>query len=322
MFVLILVLALSVLLLTIEILLKLILKVHRPVLFQTDAKTGYIFQPDQKISRFCKRNEYNQYSQRSQEICYEKNPKNYRILMLGDSVLNGGSYTDQSQTITAFLEDKLLSQKTGIEVLNASCSSWGIGNQLGYLQKFGTFHSDLIILQIGSHDLLQLTSTSDAVGGLSHPTRTPYSASLFLIRRLLLPKVIRTLKNEPYSALAQVPMPEDKQSQFAKNMEYLKEEIKLVQKANILIYVLFTPNREDLLPEFSNPPFKIIFLQILNELQIPIIDIHLLWSKLSPAAVSSYFRDDVHLYKEANLSIATEVGKVLSQDKQVSNSII
>ena len=242
--------------------------------------------------------------------------------MLGDSVLNGGSYTDQSQTITAFLEDKLLSQKTGIEVLNASCSSWGIGNQLGYLQKFGTFHSDLIILQIGSHDLLQLTSTSDAVGGLSHPTRTPYSASLFLIRRLLLPKVIRTLKNEPYSALAQVPMPEDKQSQFAKNMEYLKEEIKLVQKANILIYVLFTPNREDLLPEFSNPPFKIKFLQILNELQIPIIDIHLLWSKLSPAAVSSYFRDDVHLYKEANLSIATEVGKVLSQDKQVSNSII
>lgn len=78
-----------------EVSLRKIVGLGSPVLSVTDAQTGYRFKPNQKLLRFGKRVEYNQYSQRSEPIIESKAVDDLRILMVGDSVLNGGNPTDQ-----------------------------------------------------------------------------------------------------------------------------------------------------------------------------------------------------------------------------------
>jgi len=72
-----------------EVVLRLAFGLGNPVLSQADPDTGYRFQPNQKIFRFGKHVEYNQYSQRSEPITLKKPKRILRILMTGDSVLNG-----------------------------------------------------------------------------------------------------------------------------------------------------------------------------------------------------------------------------------------
>ena len=87
--------------------LRLKLGLGNPVLSQIDLETGYRFQPNQKIFRFGNAIVYNQYSQRSDRILPFKPQNTLRILMVGDSVLNGGTLTDQTQTISEQLEAKM-----------------------------------------------------------------------------------------------------------------------------------------------------------------------------------------------------------------------
>jgi lysophospholipase L1-like esterase len=280
-----------------EVALRYLFGLGNPVLSQADTSTGYRFQPNQSLVRFGKRIEYNQYSQRSEAIKSEKSEGHLRILMLGDSVLNGGTPIDQKQLVTEQLEDKFQASGKPTEILNASAGSWGIGNQLGYLQEFGTFNSDAVILQIGSHDLTQPTSTSERVGNdPNYPNRPPVSAIQEAVTRYILPRLLGNVNLNPFSN-QEIPQlsPAQVDQQFQKNMELLKAAVKLVREQKIPVYVLFTPNRYDLIPKTATPPYKPEFMQVLKSLQIPVFDTHAAWSKLPTNIVDTYFRDEVHL---------------------------
>ncbi|MGK7929673.1 MAG: SGNH/GDSL hydrolase family protein [Spirulina sp.] len=175
-----------------EIGLRLFVGLGKPALIQADVEMGYRFQPNQKTRRFGNWVEYNQYSQRSEPIDREKNKGTLRILMLGDSVLNGGNRTDQQETISEQLETQLKATGRETEVLNASANSWGIGNQLGYLQKFGLFNADAVILQIGTHDLVQPMNREKDLDLMDYPP----SALSELWYRYLLPRISRFLRRE------------------------------------------------------------------------------------------------------------------------------
>lgn len=116
-----------------------------PALLQADAEAGYIFAPNQLVYRFGNRLQYNQFSQRSEQIDSAKPEGTIRILMTGDSVLNGNNTTDQAENITELLAARLLGIKKQVQVLNAYAGSWAIGNQWGYIRKFGTFESDAVM---------------------------------------------------------------------------------------------------------------------------------------------------------------------------------
>ena len=62
-----------------------------PALLQADANADYIFAPNQLVYRFGNRHEYNQFSQRSEKIDAAKPEGTLRIVMIGDSVLNGNN---------------------------------------------------------------------------------------------------------------------------------------------------------------------------------------------------------------------------------------
>ncbi|NES94611.1 MAG: SGNH/GDSL hydrolase family protein [Desertifilum sp. SIO1I2] len=288
-----------------ELTLRLAFGLGNPALLQADPKIGYYFQPNQEILRFGKHIRYNQYAQRSDPITLERSPRTLRILMTGDSVLNGGNPTDQPQTITELFKSRLQSAGYSAEVLNASAGSWAIGNQLAYLTQFGLFNSDAVILQIGTHDLLQPTSTSEAVGRSPYfPNRAPRSAIAEAWSRYFWPNASASLQLSTPKGEYPPPAPAEPQKQFEENMVLLAEIISLVRSQNIPVFVLFTPDRQDLVPHYQTPPYKPEFFQLLEAWQVPAIDSHDHWSNLPTQQVEGYFRDIVHLNEQGNQAIA------------------
>ncbi|WP_414576689.1 SGNH/GDSL hydrolase family protein [Anabaena sp. CCY 9402-a] len=306
-------------LVTSEITLRFLLGLGHPVLSQADNYTGYRFQPNQQIFRFGKIIKYNQYSQRSAPITPQKPQGKFRILMLGDSVLNGGNPTDQKQIITELLKTKIQTSEQLAEVLNASAGSWGIGNQLGYLKKFGTFESDIIIMQIGTHDITQPTSTSERIGlDPNYPEHPPLLAIQEALTRYIIPRLLGDLNLNPVSN-KEIPQIEimQKDQQFQENMKSLTMAVNIVREKQIPIYVLFTPNRDDLIPQPITPPHKQEFMQVLKSLQVPLFDTYEAWSKLPTNVVNGYYRDEVHLNEKGNESVATLIYKQLCSQKKI-----
>jgi lysophospholipase L1-like esterase len=302
-----------------EIALRVAFGLGNLVLSQADPDTGYRFQPNQKLSRFGKTIEYNQYSQRSEPITLEKPQKTLRILMVGDSVLNGGNPTDQSQILSELFKAKLSTSQVSAQVLNASAGSWGIGNQLGYLRKFGTFQADAVILQIGTHDLIQPTSTSERVGrDPNYPNQAPLLAIQEVVSRYAIPKTTRLLKRNSSSPEIPEVATHQQKLQFEQNMENFKNIVTLIRAENIPVFVLYTPSRKDLLPTFNSPPYKSEFLQLLNSLEIPVIDIHTNWSSLPKDTIEKYFRDKVHLNETGNQAVAELLFQQLCIGRQLS----
>ncbi len=304
-----------------EILLRLSLGLGAPLLSVADSETGYRFQPNQQTRRFGKLVIYNQYSQRSDPIPSEKSPEILRILMTGDSVLNGGSLSDQSQTITELFESKLKQDNHPSEVLNASAGSWGIGNQLGYLQKFGLFESDLVILQIGTHDLVQEKSPSTPVGcDPAFPTERPILAWQELISRYILPQIWARL-HWNFTAHCLPIITESADTIFTNNQQRLTAIARLVSQQKTPLIVLFTPNHSDFSDPSQPPPYQPEFFEFLQQLNIPAIDAYQAWLNLPPATLKSYYRDDIHLSEEGNQAVAKLLFEKLCRNSLVPQCI-
>ncbi len=81
-------------------------------------------------------------------------PSGLRVLLLGDSIANGGWWTDQTNTISSLMMGSLASSTNSnyqeVEVLNASANSWGPRNELAYLEKFSNFNAQVVVLLINT----------------------------------------------------------------------------------------------------------------------------------------------------------------------------
>lgn len=79
------------------------------------------------------------------------------LLMIGDSVVYGGHFLDQSQTISAQLRQQLEDdpELSGcvFQVLPMAVSSWGPVNQAAFLAKHGAFGASVAGIVVSAHDL-------------------------------------------------------------------------------------------------------------------------------------------------------------------------
>jgi hypothetical protein len=137
-----------------------------PPLSVPDSEIEYLFKPSQEVSRFGNRVAYNAYSMRSDDFPKEKqNEQSLRIMVLGDSVINGGSRCDQSEIATELLKKTLADAlRRPVTVGNISAGSWGPGNQLAYVQRYGLFDADVVVLVISSHDAGDVPTFKPIVG--------------------------------------------------------------------------------------------------------------------------------------------------------------
>lgn len=144
--------------------------VGQPMLSVTHPTIEYLFKPGQHGRRFFRRYDINAYGMRSPEV----GPKRgFRLLVFGDSVINGGHGLDQSELATSLLP---------WETFNISAGSWGPPNQLAWLKTYGTFDADLVALVISSHDGTDVPDFR-SLDPYTHPTHAPVSLALDSIRR-------------------------------------------------------------------------------------------------------------------------------------------
>ncbi|PZO23477.1 MAG: lipolytic protein G-D-S-L family [Leptolyngbya foveolarum] len=172
-----------------------------PPLYIGDDRIGYLLAPNQKVRRFGNRIEINEYSMRAEAIAV-KLPTTLRLFLLGDSLANGGWWTDQkdvlSYRIAHYLQPNLPAPYQMIEALNASANSWGPRNELAYLDRYGLFDSTILLLLLNTDDLFGTPPTPLQVGrDRSYPAQKPFSAISEVLSRYL-------QKNQPIPGLKDI----------------------------------------------------------------------------------------------------------------------
>ncbi len=156
-----------------------------PPLSQAHSQIEYLFQPNQDVQRFGNRVLINAYGMRSQAFPVKKPEGEFRVMVFGDSVLNGGNLTDHDTLATTLLAERLAAAK-GMPVVvgNISAGSWGPGNWLAYSREFGFFDADVVLVLISSHDIGD-NPTFAPLDPNTHPQETPMSALVEGMERYL-----------------------------------------------------------------------------------------------------------------------------------------
>ncbi|HEY9599950.1 MAG TPA: SGNH/GDSL hydrolase family protein [Cyanophyceae cyanobacterium] len=158
--------------------LRLLFGFGNPPIYLPDPEIGYLLAPNQCTRRFGNRIVINQYSMRSPAIAPQRDAATLRVLLLGDSIANGGWWTDQDDTLSALMTQQLQlsrSCESSVEVLNASANSWGPRNELAYLKRFGTFESQAVVLLLNTDDLFATAPTALPVGrDRNYPDHKPF----------------------------------------------------------------------------------------------------------------------------------------------------
>jgi lysophospholipase L1-like esterase len=177
-----------------------------PLIYIGDQQIGYLLAPNQRTRRFGNRIEINEYSMRNSPIKKIPASSDLRVLLLGDSIANGGWWTDQTNTISSLIMGSLASSTNSnyhkVEVLNASANSWGPRNELAYLEKFGNFNAQAVVLLINTDDLFATPPTSLPVGrDRNYPDTKPPLALMevwqrYIVKQKPIPE-IQAVQNEP-----------------------------------------------------------------------------------------------------------------------------
>ncbi|WP_224999708.1 hypothetical protein [Cesiribacter sp. SM1] len=131
-------------------------------LYQASDAYEYIHVPNQKVKIYGKLYQTNEYSMRSKPLSESDSTV---ILLIGDSLVNGGNATDQDSLASTILENQLSHFfNRSIRVLNIAEGSWGPDNAAAYIQEHGVFNADLILLVFSSADAFDNMKHEPVVG--------------------------------------------------------------------------------------------------------------------------------------------------------------
>lgn len=168
-----------------EIFARYYLGLGTPPLSITHPTIEYMYKPNQDVYRFGNHFIINQYHMRTAPFSQHKQASEFRIMVFGDSVVNGGNQTDQSELATTLIQKSLSDAGYKHPIVgNISAGSWGPGNWLAYAKEYGFFDADIIILVCSSHDYAD-NPTYAPLNPNTHPTEKPISALIEGIQRYL-----------------------------------------------------------------------------------------------------------------------------------------
>ncbi len=174
-----------------------------PPLSVADPQIEYLFRPG-VYHRFGRTIRYNSFSMRSPELAPRKvDPRELRIMIFGDSVVNGGSPTDDSELATTLLAQRLHRRMARpVFVGNISAGSWGPPNHAAYLRRYGYFDADAVVLVYSGHDGADAPTFEPIVGVLpEYPDTKPALAIIEGITRYSFLSRLIASKPPPTAAL-------------------------------------------------------------------------------------------------------------------------
>lgn len=292
------------LLVIVELGLRVLFGFGNPLIYIGDSQIGYLLAPNQRTRRFGNRIEINQYSMRGMPIDKKPSPFTLRLLLLGDSIANGGWWTDQENTISSLMMRSLASKKIGdyqnFEVLNASANSWGPRNELAYLQVFGNFDAQAVVLLINTDDLFATAPTSLPVGrDRNYPDKKPPLAIAEIINRYL-------IKQQPIPELQAVQKEEG--DRVGVNLQAISKIKEFTDNSRIHFLLVMTPLLREL-GEAGSRDYEIKARQRLTEFtkaqNIEYIDFLPIFNSIVDA--KSLYHDHIHLNLQGNKVVSSVI---------------
>lgn len=302
--------AIAVSLLILEVGLRVLFGFGNPLIYIGDNQIGYLLAPNQRTRRFGNRIEINQYSMRSASIDKKPPPSTLRLLLLGDSIANGGWWTDQENTISSLMMGSLAAKKISdyehFDVLNASANSWGPRNELAYLQSFGNFDAQAVILLINTDDLFATAPTSLPVGrDRNYPDKKPPLAVAEIINRYI-------IKQKPIPELQAIQ--KEGGDRVGVNLEAISKIKEFTDRSQINLLLVMTP----LVRELGEPgprDYEIKARERLTEFtkaqNIEYIDFLPIFNSIVDA--KSLYHDHIHLNLQGNKVISRVIEEKILQ---------
>lgn len=300
----------------VELALRFFFGFGRPPLYVADPQIGYRLAPDQRTKRFGNVLEINQYSMRGPAIAPKPETSTLRVLLLGDSIANGGWWTDQAEILSVKLQQELatlpLASYTAVEVLNASANSWGPRNELAYVAKFGTFEAQTLVLLLNTDDLFATAPTSAQVGrDRAYPKRYPPLAITEVLGRFL--------KSPPIPELEAVQ--QEGGDRVGVNLEAIRQLRQLTDAADCRLLVAMTPLLREVQPPGSRD-YEITARQRVQQFfeqeQIPFIDF--LGDFQATADPPALYRDHIHLSPQGYALVSQTLSRAIVTTLQATSA--
>jgi len=295
---------LVVLLVLTEIGLRLFMDIGEKPLYEQNDQFEYALKANQDLTRFHHHYQTNALGMRSKPI----NPKDKkRVLLFGDSVLNGGTDMDQEETIPYILEKALEAYfKDSIGVYAASAGSWGVENAYRFLETKIDFEFDMICLVFSSHDYHDNMHHRPVVGiQPAWPSEQPTFAITDLFFNGIWPKINTALGRNNYDYLEGF---DDSNPSPGFNLFNA-----YAQANNIPIFVYIHPEQKELEINDFNWKGKTL---IENLDQNNILNLN----GLKTEVLDGYI-DNVHVNNKGHLLIATAILNYITSTDQLRTTL-
>lgn len=252
-------------------------------LYIEDPDYEYIYAPNQTVRRFGNTIRTNSLSMRNEELSPSDT---VTVLLIGDSVVNGGSLTDNAELASTLLEKRLSAElDKRVRVLNISAGSWGPDNSAAYLRKHGVFNAKAIGLVASSHDAYDIMTHAPQVGiDPNLPDKQFRIAIVELWSRYIYPIYFKNIRfNHVYYAPAGeavVPTPESETYVIRKDGDHFNpgfRELKnIAEQYNIPFFIYLHPEISEVEDGFYNDQGQAIVdytrqdsVRLIRELDIP-----------------------------------------------------
>lgn len=278
-------------------------------LSQPSKKFEYCFQPNQDRHRFGNHIVINSFSQRCDEPCKNKR----KILGLGDSVLYGTNSVDQDSLATT-----LFTKETGIQMLNVSAGSWGADNLAAYLEEYGLFDAEAMIVVLSSHDAYDNMDFKPIVDNHpSYPSKQ-YSLALFeLFDRYLIPMIKKKIRDkkeldpdELVNEAAKNCIIKDVATGFNPGWQQLKQ---IADNAGMPMYIyLHAEKPEIILGHYNEHGKKIISWA--KENNVP------LYQSIKMGESIEDYQDNIHLNAHGQRRLADNLKKIFYNQMNIMRS--
>jgi hypothetical protein len=287
-----------------------------PPLSMPHPTTEYIFRPNATYHRFGNKVHYNAYSMRSDNFPPTKHhPRELRVMMLGDSVINGGNLTDQAELASQRLQH-MLGDRLGRPVVvgNISAGSWGPGNLDGYVKLYGMFDADLAIIVLNSEDWTDVR-TFEPTAGVSpaFPTETPQLALQEGVFRYLPRYLPKWADPGAYLDFNDTPQfaahsPRPGWTEPANSGPAFRSLIKRIQRKQIPVVVLQHAREDELGGDWQRGHQK--FRQIAEEMGAAVVQLRPALRKAVNQGSNPY-RDPIHLNAVGQRVLAERVLQIV-----------
>lgn len=283
-----------------------------PPLYAPHPRLEYQLKAGQDVRRFGRRIATDDLGLRSEPLEVPRPATRPRIVVMGDSVVNGGSLVDHDELATTLLA-RWLPRASGtgqrVEVANVSAGSWGPGNWRAFAEDPGFLGADAVVLVVSSHDATD-NPTFAPLDPRTHPTRAPVSAIADVITRYLpraLPDTGAATGPDPLEPLDEVAV--------AVGLRDLEMLLRLAQARVPRVLVMQHLDRRELPPSQPGPGHG----RIRTLCDALGVEVHSLGPRLAAAlrAGTDPYRDSIHLNPAGQVLLAQAIEAALSSPPPV-----